>query len=134
MLKIHLKKNSLISFFLIKTNPALSIGSIFKLTLGWEFSKLSLMCITMAVTFVHGYVNMRDLGTVSILNQWSVFWSCMGLVVIIALLSAFADHNAASWVFTHYENETGFENKGYVLILGMIGAAYSLFGKRKWRF
>ncbi|KAI8877537.1 amino acid transporter [Backusella circina FSU 941] len=119
---------NIISIGATNVTVGLSIGSIFKLTLGWEFSKLSLMCITIAVTFVHGYVNMRDLGMVSILNQWSVFWSCMGLVTIIALLSVFADHNTAAWVFTHYENETGFENKGYVLVLGMIGAAYSLFG------
>ncbi|KAI7890089.1 amino acid/polyamine transporter I [Mucor mucedo] len=68
------------------------------------------------------------MGGLAILNQWSVFWSCTGLLVIITALSALAPHRSASWVFTHYQNQTGFENPGYVLVLGMIGAAYSLFG------
>lgn len=71
------------------------------------------------------------MGGLTVLNQWSVFWSCTGLIVIITVLSAFAPHQNASWVFTHYQNQTGFENPGYVLVLGMIGAAYSLFGKKK---
>ncbi|KAL0090132.1 amino acid/polyamine transporter I [Phycomyces blakesleeanus] len=62
------------------------------------------------------------------MNQLSVFWSCAGLIAIIAVLSIFAPHQAASWVFTHYENDTGFEDPTYVFILAMIGAAYSLFG------
>lgn len=77
---------------------------------------------------------MRDLGGLAILNQWSVFWSCTGLLVIITVLSMFAPHQNATWVFTHYQNQTGFENPGYVLVLGMIGAAYSLFGKHIRRF
>ena len=89
------------------------------------------MMITLIVTLIHGYLNVRDIGCLAILSQWSVFWSCSGLVLIITALSCLAPHREASWVFTHYQNQTGFENPGYVLVLGMIGAAYSLFGKRK---
>lgn len=100
-----------------------------KLGFDVHIDKIYLLFVTLGVTFLHGYLNMRDMGGLAILNQWSVFWSCTGLVVIITSLSWFSPHQSASWVFTHYENETGFENPGYVLILGMIGAAYSLFGK-----
>ncbi|KAI8984585.1 amino acid/polyamine transporter I [Mycotypha africana] len=62
------------------------------------------------------------------LNKLNVFWSCFGLVGIIALLAMAAHHQQFSWVFTHYENRTGIDNSGYVLVLGMVGAAFSLFG------
>jgi amino acid transporter len=107
---------------------ALSIGSILKLTLDMDVPKLYLMLITLVITLIHGYLNVRDMGGLAILNQWSVFWSCTGLLVVITALSWLAPHKNAAWVFTHYQNQTGFENPGYVLVLGMIGAAYSLFG------
>lgn len=107
---------------------ALSIGSIIKLAFDVDVPKVYLMFITLGVTLLHGYLNVRDMGGLAILNQWSVFWSCTGLLIIISALSAISPHRNASWVFTHYQNQTGFENPGYVLVLGMIGAAYSLFG------
>lgn len=99
-----------------------------KLAFDVDVPKVYLMFITLAVTLLHGYLNVRDMGGLAILNQWSVFWSCTGLLIIITALSAISPHRNASWVFTHYQNQTGFENPGYVLVLGMIGAAYSLFG------
>lgn len=107
---------------------ALSLGSILKLGFDVHVEKLYLLLVTLGITFLHGYLNMRDMGGLAMMNQWSVFWSCTGLVIIITVLSWFSPHQNASWVFTHYENETGFENPAYVFILGMIGAAYSLFG------
>ncbi|KAL9545382.1 hypothetical protein MBANPS3_007174 [Mucor bainieri] len=107
---------------------AMSLGSILKLTLDVDVPKSCLMVLTLIITLFHGYLNTRDMGGLAILNQWSVFWSCTGLLVIITALSCLAPHRNASWVFTHYQNQTGFENPGYVLVLGMIGAAYSLFG------
>lgn len=107
---------------------AMSLGSILELTLDLSVPKSCLMVLTLIITLFHGYLNTRDMGGLTILNQWSVFWSCTGLLVIITALSCLAPHRNASWVFTHYQNQTGFENPGYVLVLGMIGAAYSLFG------
>lgn len=87
------------------------------------------MIITLIITTLHAYVNTRNISYLSILNEWNVFWSCAGLILMIAVLSYFAPHQQASWVFTHFENETGFDNPVYVFMLGAIGASYSLFGK-----
>ncbi|GAA5795239.1 hypothetical protein HPULCUR_000594 [Helicostylum pulchrum] len=119
---------NIISIGATNVTVALSIGSIVKLSTDIDIPKIYLMLITLAITIFHGYLNMHDMGGLTVLNQWSVFWSCTGLIVIITVLSAFAPHQNASWVFTYYQNQTGFENPGYVLVLGMIGAAYSLFG------
>ncbi|KAG0947763.1 hypothetical protein G6F57_009287 [Rhizopus arrhizus] len=107
---------------------ALSIGSILNLAFGIQLTKVSLMIITLIITTLHAYVNTRNISYLSILNEWNVFWSCAGLILMIAVLSYFAPHQQASWVFTHFENETGFDNPVYVFMLGAIGASYSLFG------
>ncbi|ORE01792.1 hypothetical protein BCV72DRAFT_252868 [Rhizopus microsporus var. microsporus] len=86
------------------------------------------MMIALVVTGLHAYLNIRSLHCLSILNQWNVFWSIAGLTIIIAALSIFAPHQNSTWVFTHYENGTGFDNTFYVFVLAMIGPAYSLFG------
>lgn len=108
---------------------ALSIGSILNLLTGVHLDKVLIMMIALVVTGLHAYLNIRSLHCLSILNQWNVFWSIAGLTIIIAALSIFAPHQNSMWVFTHYENGTGFDNTFYVFVLAMIGPAYSLFGK-----
>ncbi|KAI8986028.1 amino acid/polyamine transporter I [Pilobolus umbonatus] len=46
----------------------------------------------------------------------------------MAIFSWAIPHQQVSWVFLHYENQTGFDNPFYILVLGMVGAAYSLCG------
>ncbi|CAO3672146.1 unnamed protein product [Rhizopus stolonifer] len=107
---------------------ALSIGSILNLMFDIHLSKTSLMGMTLVITALHAYLNARDIHHINILNQWNVFWSCTGLMIVIVALYCFAPHRQARWVFTHYENQTGFDNPIYVFILGTVGSAYSLFG------
>ncbi|RCH83512.1 hypothetical protein CU097_005529 [Rhizopus azygosporus] len=107
---------------------ALSIGSILNLLTGVHLDKVLIMMIALVVTGLHAYLNIRSLHCLSIINQWNVFWSIAGLTIIIAALSIFAPHQNSMWVFTHYENGTGFDNTFYVFVLAMIGPAYSLFG------
>ncbi|KAI8369508.1 amino acid/polyamine transporter I [Radiomyces spectabilis] len=86
------------------------------------------MVITLVVTLIHGILNIHNLSGLAVLNQVSVFWSCAGLAVVMLVLSVAAEHRQFNWVFTDYENKTGFDSPIYVFMLGMIGAAYSLFG------
>ncbi|SAM08564.1 hypothetical protein [Absidia glauca] len=70
------------------------------------------------------------MGALSWLNKLNVFWSCAGLFLVVMILSLFAtSHRDPHWVFTNYQNRTGFDNPYYVFILGMVGATYTLFGK-----
>ncbi|ORZ23042.1 amino acid/polyamine transporter I [Absidia repens] len=63
------------------------------------------------------------------LNKLNVFWSCVGLFLVVMILSLLAkSHQDPRWVFTDYENGTGFDNPYYVFVLGMIGATYTMFG------
>ncbi|KAI8330411.1 amino acid/polyamine transporter I [Chlamydoabsidia padenii] len=69
------------------------------------------------------------MGVLSWLNKLNVFWSCAGLFLVVMVLTLFASsHQDPHWVFTNYQNRTGFDNPYYVFVLGMVGATYTLFG------
>ncbi len=49
------------------------------------------------------------------LNSRSVWWQLIGVAVIVgALTLAPAEHQSASFVFTHFHNDTGFSSPFYV--------------------
>lgn len=83
----------------------------------------------MVITGIHGMLNAFHFKSLGALNQWNVFWSCGGLLVVILALTLGVDERQSfEWVFTDYENRTGFDNPIYVFVLGLIGASYSMFG------
>ena len=50
------------------------------------------------------------------------------LFIVIALLSIPRKTNSSSYVFTHYQNETGFENDFYVVCIGILFSLFSFTG------
>ncbi|KAI7863185.1 amino acid/polyamine transporter I [Spinellus fusiger] len=119
---------NVISISATNVTVALSIGTILRILWDRVLDKYALMMITLSVTIVQGFINSRGMNALTFMNKLNVFWSCAGLFVIVVMLSVWAPHQSATWVFTHYENETGFDHPAYVFLLAMIGAAYSLFG------
>ncbi|KAI8326795.1 amino acid/polyamine transporter I, partial [Choanephora cucurbitarum] len=119
---------NVISIGATNVTVALSLSSIFKLLFHVDLDKMYLMMITLCITWIHACLNVYQIHLLSLLNQWNVISSCLGLLVIVLILSWMVPHQEASWVFLHYENQTGFDHPGYVFMLGMIGAAYSLLG------
>ncbi|KAI7848415.1 amino acid/polyamine transporter I [Circinella umbellata] len=108
---------------------AMSIASLIEIVWDYQLSKVQIMWIAIIISCIHGFINTINLDSLAVLNQWNVFWSCGGLVLIIILLTTKAEkHQTLEWMFTDYENRTGFDSPFYVTILGMIGAAYSMFG------
>lgn len=107
----------------------MSIASLIEIVWDYQLSKVQIMWIAIIISCIHGFINTINLDSLAVLNQWNVFWSCGGLVLIIIFLTAKAEkHQTLEWMFTDYENRTGFDSPFYVTILGMIGAAYSMFG------
>jgi hypothetical protein len=117
-----------LTLFLLVT--ALSIGSLLKIVFHYELSDVHLLVITLLITIIQTVLNCHFMGVLSWLNKLNVFWSCAGLFLVVMILSLFATtHRDPHWVFTNYQNRTGFDNPYYVFILGMVGATYTLFGK-----
>ncbi|SAM02043.1 hypothetical protein [Absidia glauca] len=108
---------------------ALSAGSLLKIITGHGLSHTMVLCLTLVIVMSQAVLNGRHTHLLNVLNKLNVFWSCAGLILVVIVLSFFVkDHQDPVWVFTHYENETGFDSPYYVFVLGMIGAAYSMSG------
>jgi amino acid transporter len=83
------------------------------------------------VLFVHGLLNTFGVGLVALLNDISVWWHVAGVLIIVAVLFLFSKyHQSPSYVFTHYENLSGFSNNisWYVFLTGLLLAQYTFTG------
>lgn len=85
--------------------------------------------MAVGILIIHALLNIWDMQLISLMNEVSVWWSCGGLLVICAILANYTPkHNDIWWVFTDYENYTGFTSVPYVVMISMVCAGYTLFG------
>ncbi len=83
------------------------------------------------VLFIHGLLNTFGVGLVARLNDISVWWHVAGVLIIVAVLFLFSKyHQSPSYVFTHFENLSGFPNSAgfYVFLTGLLLAQYTFTG------
>jgi amino acid permease (GABA permease) len=82
-----------------------------------------------AVLVLHGVLNQFGVRLIAVLNNVSVFWHIIGVLIIVGVLAfAPAHHQSASYVFTTFVNNTGWGSKFYVLLLGLLLAQYTFTG------
>jgi amino acid transporter len=63
------------------------------------------------------------------LSKLAAFLHAGGIfIIIIALLAMPEKLNTGSFVFTKYKNDTGFSNKSYVVVIGLLTGMYSFAG------
>jgi amino acid transporter len=79
---------------------------------------------------VHGLLNQFGIRLVALLNDVSVWWHILGVLIIVgALAFAPAHHQSASFVFTGLVNNTGFHiGPLYVILIGLLLAQYTFTG------
>ena len=84
------------------------------------------------VLFLHGLLNTFGVRLVALLNDISVWWHLIGVVVIVgALLILPSHHQSPSFIFTHFVNNTGWDfplAPVYVFLLGLLLAQYTFTG------
>jgi amino acid permease (GABA permease) len=81
------------------------------------------------VLLVHGVMNQFGIRLVALLNNVSVWWHILGVLIIVAMLAFVPSHHqSASFVFTHITNLTGWHSTIYVLALGLLLAQYTFTG------
>ena len=77
-------------------------------------------------------MNTFGIGLVAFLNNISVWWHLAGVLVIVGVLFIVPkNHNSVSYVFTHFENQTGFSFPlvgAYVFLTGLLNAQYTFTG------
>jgi amino acid permease (GABA permease) len=82
--------------------------------------------------FIHGLLNTFGVRLVAILNNISVWWHIVGVLVIVGVLFFVPQHHQGiGFIFTSFQNNTGASFAGstvYVLLIGLLLAQYTLTG------
>ena len=86
----------------------------------------------MIILFLHAMINIFSSHLVALFNNISVFWHCVGVVVIIGILIIVPDrHQSVDFVFTERINNSGF-GMGmywfYILPTGLLLTMYTVTG------
>lgn len=111
---------------------ALIITSIVTITTNHAvvLSPLVTVGICWLVLISHGAINLLGARFIAGLNQLNVWWTSAGLIVVTTtLLLVSKQLNTPEFVFFQYENYTGWSSESYVLMLGLLQGAYTLFGE-----
>src|SRR5207302_5567052 len=80
---------------------------------------------------LHALMNIFSVRLVALLNDISVWWHVIGVVVIVAFLAIKPDHHqSVSTVFSKAINNSGFSHGWlwFVLLLGLLQAQYTYTG------
>ncbi len=102
------------------------------LVFGYATTPPAIILVYGIVLFIHGLLNTFGVGLVALLNDISVWWHVVGVVVIVATLFLFSKyHQSPGYVFTKFVNLTGFSFAGasiYVFLTGLLLAQYTFTG------
>jgi len=101
------------------------------LALQWNVSTKPWVTIVIygCVLLVHGLLNQFGIRLVALLNDVSVWWHIIGVLLIVGLLAFVPSHHqSAHFVFTSIVNLTGWHSTIYVLALGLLLAQYTFTG------
>jgi amino acid transporter len=95
-------------------------------------ARLTVIGCYAVVLFLHGLINTFGVGLVARLNDISVWWHVIGVVVIVGTLFLFSKyHQSPSYVFTKFVNLTGFTFAGasfFVFLTGLLLSQYTFTG------
>ncbi|KAF7732811.1 hypothetical protein EC973_000086 [Apophysomyces ossiformis] len=85
--------------------------------------------IFLVIAFIHGLINSISVKYNGFFNQTSLYWHLIGtLMIIIVCLVLTPNKPDAKWVFTYFENDTGFSSNGYAFLIGLLQSQYTLSG------
>jgi len=113
----------------IDFGAAFFINAFLSLTWGVSTAHWVTILIFAGVLTLHGLLNQFGIRLVALLNDVSVWWHILGVLIIVAVLTFVPSHHAtASYVFTSTFNNTGWHSTFYVLLLGLLLAQYTFTG------
>ncbi|CAE6520091.1 unnamed protein product, partial [Rhizoctonia solani] len=110
-------------------STALYIASMAEVGTGITLTRVQITAMAWGVNLLSAIINTfgsRGIGAVAQVNVW---WTLAGtIILVVTLLVKSPTKNSASFVFTDLENFTGWDNKGFVVLLGFLQAVYTLEG------
>jgi len=114
----------------IDFGAAFFIHALLSLVFGLSAAHWVTVVIYAVVLLVHGLLNQFGIQLVALLNDISVWWHILGVLIIVAVLAfAPAHHQSASFVFGHFNNGTGLGvSTFYIVLIGLLLAQYTFTG------
>jgi amino acid permease (GABA permease) len=113
----------------IDFGAAFFINALLNLQFGTPTYHWVTILIFAGVLLLHGLLNQFGIRLVALLNNVSVWWHILGVLLIVAVLAIVPSHHqSASFVFTSTFNGTGWHSTFYVLLLGLLLAQYTFTG------
>jgi amino acid permease (GABA permease) len=105
------------------------LNAFLDLVFGFAATPVHTILLTAIILVVHGLLNTFGVRLVAVLNNVSVWWHLLGVLIIVGILLIVpAHHQSASFVFGHFVNNTGWGFAPYVFLLGLLNAQYTLTG------
>ncbi|MFB7474324.1 amino acid permease [Kitasatospora sp. NPDC056184] len=88
-----------------------------------------ILTIFAGVLLLHALLNVFGVRVVSLFNAVSVWWHLLGVALIVGVLTVIpSNHQSLSWVFTHFENGTGWTSPLYASAVGLLLGGYTFCG------
>jgi amino acid permease (GABA permease) len=117
----------------IDFGAALFINAFLNLVFGTPTYHWVTILIFAAVLLLHGMLNQFGIRLVALLNDVSVWWHIIGVLIIVGALTFGLQHGAhhqpASFVFGHFNNGTGLNiGAWYIVPIGLLMAQYTFTG------
>jgi amino acid permease (GABA permease) len=113
----------------IDFGAAFFINAFLNLEWGVSTSHPVTIGIFAGVLLLHGILNQFGIRLVALLNDVSVWWHILGVLIIVAVLAIVpSKHASGTYVFTNIVNNTGWHSTFYVLLLGLLLAQYTFTG------
>jgi amino acid permease (GABA permease) len=113
----------------IDFGAAFFLNAFLDLQFGFDARPWHTILLFGLILLLHGAVNQFGVRVVAKLNDISVWWHVIGVAVIVGVLAFVPDqHQSASFVFTEFVNNTGWQSSLYVALIGLLLAQYTLTG------
>ncbi|KAJ6624395.1 amino acid transporter [Mycena sp. CBHHK59/15] len=108
---------------------ALYLASLAEVGTGRILTRVEIAAIAWGVNIASGIMNTIGTKGIGRMSGFNVWWTLGGtFVLVITLLVKAPVKNTAAFVFTDLENYTGWQSKGFVVLLGFLQAVYTLEG------
>src|SRR3954463_2410193 len=113
----------------IDFGAAFFLNAFLDLQFGFDARRWHTILLFGLILVLHGALNQFGVRVVARLNDISVWWHVIGVAVIVGVLAFVPDdHQSASFVFTEFVNNTGWQSSLYVALIGLLLAQYTLTG------
>jgi amino acid permease (GABA permease) len=113
----------------IDFGAAFFLNAFLDLQFGFDARRWHTILLFGLILMLHGLLNTFGVRLVALLNDISVWWHVIGVIVIVAALAVVPDHHqSTSFVFTEFVNNTGWGSSFYVALLGLLLAQYTFTG------